>query len=217
MPRYQSKQRSDILEAAIGVFAVEGLNGATIRMVAERAGVNSALLYYYFENKECLFRECVREVLDGFLDALANRRKKFNSVRERLVFLVDGILGFFREHPERMRLIGNGVSLHAQIFAQVLNDLPHRRPLLPLDVLREGMDNGELRCMNPLQAWWGIIGMCMFSLYIEDVLPHVRASNIPFELPELQARRDQILEVLLDGMRPHSVTVKRSKKGAVKK
>ena len=47
--------RDAILEAALNEFATEGLAGARTDHIARAAGVNKALLYYYYEDKETLY------------------------------------------------------------------------------------------------------------------------------------------------------------------
>ncbi|WP_273844335.1 TetR/AcrR family transcriptional regulator [Rubrobacter calidifluminis] len=54
-------RREQILEAAFGEFSERGFRGATIKGIAEAAGLQSpALIYWYFEDKEALFREAIR-------------------------------------------------------------------------------------------------------------------------------------------------------------
>ncbi|MGZ3639196.1 MAG: TetR/AcrR family transcriptional regulator, partial [Ktedonobacterales bacterium] len=48
-------RREQILEAALDVFAEEGLNGATTKEIAARAGVTHGLIYFYFPSKDDLF------------------------------------------------------------------------------------------------------------------------------------------------------------------
>lgn len=57
--------RRALLAAGRELFASEGYDRTTVRAVAERAGVNQALLFRYFGNKEGLFAEAIRD------DALA--------------------------------------------------------------------------------------------------------------------------------------------------
>lgn len=57
--------RRALLAAGRELFASEGFDRTTVRAVAERAGVNQALLFRYFGNKEGLFAEAIRD------DALA--------------------------------------------------------------------------------------------------------------------------------------------------
>lgn len=58
--RDSAATRRALLDAAAELFAVEGYEATTVRAVADRAGVNQALLFRYFGNKEGLFAEAVR-------------------------------------------------------------------------------------------------------------------------------------------------------------
>jgi AcrR family transcriptional regulator len=63
-----------ILDAAEAVFADSGFNGATTRAIAEAAGVNPALIHYYFKSKEQLFEA-----------VFARRSEAINARRRRLL------------------------------------------------------------------------------------------------------------------------------------
>ena len=57
----ESERREQILKAAFEEFAAKGFKGATIKSIAEAAGLQSpALIYWYFPDKEALFREVLR-------------------------------------------------------------------------------------------------------------------------------------------------------------
>ena len=55
--------REVILAAATELFAAQGYSGVTIKEIATKAKVNSALLYYYFEDKEGLYRTVLNELV----------------------------------------------------------------------------------------------------------------------------------------------------------
>jgi len=57
--------RARILEAAVLEFSANGMAGARTEQIAEAAGVNKALLYYYFSNKQALY--------DAAFESVANR------------------------------------------------------------------------------------------------------------------------------------------------
>lgn len=61
-PRNAAATRGALLTAARELFAVDGFERTTVRAVAERAGVNQALLFRYFGNKERLFAEAVTDL-----------------------------------------------------------------------------------------------------------------------------------------------------------
>jgi TetR/AcrR family transcriptional regulator len=200
MPRFESEQRSQILEAAARVFAERGWKGATTRLVGRAAGVNSALIYYYFENKDTLFQECIRHVLEGFLEHLRERRHGFTRGSDRVQFLVDGVFDYFSAHTDRMQLILLAINLHPERFGHAMNTFLKNQALVPLEVLTEGMGRGELRRMNPIQTWWCILGMCTLSLHMHRAMPHINRARAPAPLPSMNETRKQIAAILESGI-----------------
>src|SRR5215468_5480103 len=59
------KTRAAILKAALEEFSQEGVSGARTDEIARRAGVNKALLYYYFNDKEGLYAAALEDVFSG--------------------------------------------------------------------------------------------------------------------------------------------------------
>ena len=57
--------RARILDAAVRQFSENGLAGARTEQIAEAAGVNKALLYYYFKSKEALYDAALEAVAEG--------------------------------------------------------------------------------------------------------------------------------------------------------
>ena len=64
------KTRAAILKAAVHEFASEGVAGARTDAIARAAGVNKALLYYYFKDKEALYGAVVDSIFEGLRDRL---------------------------------------------------------------------------------------------------------------------------------------------------
>src|SRR3954451_14445369 len=62
--------RQEILDAAIQEFASEGVAGARTDSIAQAAGVNKALLYYYFGDKEALYAATLEAVFSGLAGGL---------------------------------------------------------------------------------------------------------------------------------------------------
>ncbi len=80
-----------IFESATDVFLDRGMDGARMRDIADHAGINKALLHYYYRTKEHLF--------DAVFEKMANRiLKKFSPVLDPSMSLDDKIRFFFREH-----------------------------------------------------------------------------------------------------------------------
>lgn len=80
-----------IFEAATEVFLEKGMDGARMQDIADRAGINKALLHYYFRTKDHLF--------DAVFEKIAGKMfEKFAPVFDDGLSLEEKIKLFFREH-----------------------------------------------------------------------------------------------------------------------
>jgi TetR/AcrR family transcriptional regulator len=85
-----------IFEAATIVFEEEGLSGARMQSIADHAGINKALLHYYFRTKDHLF--------EAVFTKLAKKMfMKFNPIFEKDLSLEEKIRFFFKEHISFMQ------------------------------------------------------------------------------------------------------------------
>ena len=78
----QSRER--ILDAAEKEFARKGFDGARVDEIAKEAGVNKALIYYYFESKKELLEELVNRAIRGLV-AEKQAALDFSSVKGALL------------------------------------------------------------------------------------------------------------------------------------
>ena len=77
--------RARILDAAVREFSENGLAGARTEQIAEAAGVNKALLYYYFEGKEALYAAALETVAQRVVPAAWRRLNSERSAGEQVV------------------------------------------------------------------------------------------------------------------------------------
>lgn len=75
--------------------------------------------------------------------------------------------------------------------------------IAPIEILQEGIRKGELKRMHALQAWWRIIGVCMFSLLSQEVIPSL--ASMMAVLPQFDSsnRKAQIVDLLMNGLTRH--------------
>src|SRR5207244_12920905 len=78
------QSRAAILQAAVAEFSREGVAGARTDAIARSAGVNKALLYYYFKDKEALYQAVLDEVFSGVRLAITNALSQQLPPRQRL-------------------------------------------------------------------------------------------------------------------------------------
>jgi AcrR family transcriptional regulator len=115
-----AERRVQLLHAALGVFAAEGFQTATMDAVAAEAGVTKPVLYQHFPSKRELFLELLRDVGARLADTVGEAATAATSAEAQVV---DGFAAYFRfvaAHPDQFLLLfGEGVRVDAE-FAEAV-------------------------------------------------------------------------------------------------
>src|ERR1700756_3805310 len=100
------KTRAAILKAALEEFSHEGVTGARTDEIARRAGVNKALLYYYFKDKEGLYAAALEQVFSGLHDCVMTVLDDPGlQAREKLLAYVGAHFDYIASSPVYPRLV----------------------------------------------------------------------------------------------------------------
>ncbi len=97
-------KRELILDAAKQVFADEGLEGASLRAIATRAGYTPAALYFHFESKEEIYAEVLRASLASLGAAVDQAVAKSRSPQQKLKAAAMSFFRFYAENPRDLDL-----------------------------------------------------------------------------------------------------------------
>jgi AcrR family transcriptional regulator len=96
-----------IKEAAKAVFYSKGFEGCSSREIAQAAGLNVALVNYYFRSKNKLFQEIFSEALDEFVGSMVQIFQTELSLIEKLTIFIEKEFDFLARHPELPNFIIN--------------------------------------------------------------------------------------------------------------
>jgi AcrR family transcriptional regulator len=166
-PRDADRTQQTILDAATSEFSRLGFGGARIDGIAERAGVNKRLIYYYFGGKDGLFLAVIKRTYTGIREAERalelTRTKPDESIRRLIQFTWH----YYLENPEFLSLI----SSENLCSARHLKTLPDIRemnsPIIEWlgQVLERGRREGVFRGgVDAVQLYISIAGLAYFYL-----------------------------------------------------
>jgi TetR/AcrR family transcriptional regulator len=97
-----SKQDTEkiILEAARRVFIRKGLDGARMQEIADEAGINKALLHYYFRSKDKLFKMVFREAMGKFFPGMVSILGSDNiPIEKKVEAFIENYIKIIQENP----------------------------------------------------------------------------------------------------------------------
>lgn len=159
------RTRADILKAARDEFCENGLNGARVDAIAERAKANKRLLYHYFGNKEALYSAVL---VDAYQEIRGGERELKLSLYdpvEAMERLVRFTFRHFLANPWFPRLLAVENLQNAR-FLKRISDIPSiNSPLVEelVDILERGRSEGLFRTdVDPVQLYVSIAGLSYF-------------------------------------------------------
>lgn len=191
--------RARILDAALSEFALHGLAGARTERIASVAGVNKALLYYYFESKEKLYLAALEMIAGKIRDSSMAVFLLDASPGERILRAAlnhfDRIVGqqefqsLMQQEMIRMHKGESGVmpTLVKRAFEPVMTTY---RALV-----NEAMGTGELIQTDWMQMQLASLGANVFY-FLSAPIWRLISNEDPFSVEALIARRQHLVEFL---------------------
>lgn len=158
-----------ILNAATNVFVSKGMEGARMQEIADEAGINKALLHYYFRTKERLFEAIFSNVIDMAFPELTQILKSDTPFVTKMEQVIDAYIALLRKHPfipvfVLKELNRDPSGLFKLAIKYGLN------PQIIISQLQDAMDRGEIIRMDPRHLVMNIISMCVFPFAARPIL-----------------------------------------------
>ena len=194
-----AETRGRILDAALSEFSAHGLAGARTERIATAAGVNKALLYYYFESKEKLYLAALEMIAGKVRDSTMAVFLREGSAGERVLRSAlnhfDRIMGqqefqsLMQQEMIRLHKGESGVMplLVKKVFEPTL--------IMYRAMVREGIASGELIEVDWMQIQLATLGANVFYFLSAPIWRLVTGDD-PLLVEALAARRKAVVEFL---------------------
>jgi AcrR family transcriptional regulator len=191
--------RRDILEVARREFVENGLSGANINLIAERTATSKRMIYYYFTDKEGLYRSVLEDTYKRIRAFEQSLDLTALSPREALKKLVGFTFDYHANDIDHVRLVMIENVHHAKYLRQLGQLREINLPSIDVvrDIYRRGVAEGVFRAgLDPIDIHLTINGLSFFNVSnrasIEQVLRHDMAAP-----DALASRRESIVETIL--------------------
>ena len=188
-----AETREVILEAAERIFGDEGLEGARTEAIAAAAGVNKALLYYYFRSKDGLYRAVLEGYLADFNRQALEVLSSEGSARSLLLRYINLHFDFIGAHRHHGPLFQRMLMADEKTWVRVAREhgLPRLKALLK--VIERGMRTGELRRMDSTHAAISLVSLIVFYFSSAPVLRAVSGIDA-YAKANLARRKEEVLK-----------------------
>lgn len=186
-----------ILEAAKNVFIRKGMYGARMQEIANEAGINKALLHYYFRSKNKLFEAIFQEIFHEFVPKAFNILKAEIPFEEKIKQFVANYIDIISENPFMPLFIINEVNQNPDRLEHLTNIMSAIKVEISSD-LNDKFESGEYRKADPVQLFSSIISMTVFPFLAKPIIQGAIDYTDEKFREFLEERKELIPEIIMN-------------------
>ncbi|GAA4458227.1 TetR/AcrR family transcriptional regulator [Nibrella saemangeumensis] len=190
-----------IKRAAEQVFLEYGYEGAKIRQIADAAGVNIALVNYYFRSKEQLFKSIYMENFMAFFGRIVMLLNEETPLEVKIWKIVDRYTDFILDNP----LIPMFVLSESRNGGTFFKEL-HVREVIKsayfTKQLQEEISKGAIRPIKPLHLIMTIIGNIVFPILARPIVSYIGDLDDDGFRQFMEERKKIVPEMVMAYLRP---------------
>lgn len=190
-----------ILAAAQKVFISKGMAGARMQDIADEAGMNKALLHYYFKNKEQLFETIFSKISGGFWEQinaiLESDDPLFDKIRNFCSVYIDKIV----QNPYIPLFVMYELNQRPANFVKKIFRNNQPRPAKLILQIEAEIKAGNIRPINAPHLLMNMISLCVFPFIGKPMFMTVM--NVPEKAFNqlMQQRKSDVPDFIINSIK----------------
>ena len=196
----RKRNEKKILECAEMVFAENGYRGASISMIADRAGVPKSNVIYYFPSKDHLYQSVLSHICRLWLEA-GDEIHVDNEPAPALRSYIFHKMDLARERPHGSKVWANEVIGGCQFIEEFLNTYVKEWTDTRCAVVEHWMEKGLLKQMDPRPMFYMIWSTTQHYADFNIQIAHLNGGE-PLTDAQWQEAKETVAEIIIGGLRP---------------
>lgn len=177
-----------IISAAEKVFIEKGLAGARMQEIANEAGINKALLHYYYRSKEKLFRMVFQLALKTFVPNLLKAFEGQEDFFIKIEHFVHAYLSVMEKNPHIPGFIINELGSNPERLVGIIKHLNlNVQPIF--DAIHLEIEKKTIKPIEPEDLIINILALCIFPVVAKPMVKEILFNSSEEEYKAMMERR----------------------------
>lgn len=192
-----TEQTEDLIrQKAKVLFFQKGVLNATTQEIADEAGVNRALIHYYFRSREQLLDTLMEEIVSEKKSRVRPILTSNLPFREKISAYIENILDHGMRYPYIENFIISEIARNPEKVKMLCFKDKLRSSELIKDQLNEEIEKGTIAPISPEHFMLNLSAMCNYPLLAKDIFKNIHGMSDAAYGKFLQERRDVIFHTL---------------------
>lgn len=201
MKKLESNTEELIFASAIKIFHSKGLAGARMQEIADEAGINKAMLHYYFRSKQLLFEAVFKKAFMQLAPQIHQVLNSEDSLFEKIENFADKYISFVMENRFLPTFIIQELNNNPEFTNQFFSQAEFPKPTHFLLQIEEGIQNGTIRNINPKQVLIDMFSLAIFPFVGAPLLQKITNLNESAYNNLLIERKKHIASMLINSIK----------------
>lgn len=193
-----------IINAAAQIFTEKGRDGARMQEIADLAGINKALLHYYFRSKEKLFSKVISLEIPKIIANIFEAYDDMDDFKEFLKSFISKYIDNIYPRKNLMQFIlwvdDDTKREIASIFVENFAKRGFKaNPLV--QKIEKSIAEGQIKSIEPSNFAMSVIGMCIFPIIggpiVEKIFPGTKVNDKKY----IEKRKNEIFNLIWNGIK----------------
>lgn len=201
MKKLESNTEELIFASAIKIFHSKGLAGARMQEIADEAGINKAMLHYYFRSKQLLFEAVFKKAFMQLAPQIHQVLNSEDSLFEKIENFADKYISFVMENRFLPTFIIQELNNNPEFTNQFFSQAEFPKPTHFLLQIEEGIQDETIRNINPKQVLIDMFSLSVFPFVGAPLLQKITNLNEEEYNSMLIERKKHIASMLINSIK----------------
>lgn len=202
-PAFNRTAEPDILNAAKRVFYRKGLYGARMQEIAEEAGINKAMLHYYFRSKDKLFDAVFSDAAENFFSKIENYINTDLPLFEKIEFFVENYIDLLLKNLEIPSFIITEIHHNPDRIKRIFAEKGLTVSNKLLSDIMSAVSVGKIHPIDPFQLMLNIISLCIFPVAAKPLVQAITNKGEEDYMKFIELRKEEVSKFIISAIKIH--------------
>lgn len=190
-----------ILNAAKTVFIKKGMDGARMQEIADEAGINKALLHYYYRSKQQLFEAVFFNAFSLLAPQINYILNDDSSVEEKIIKFTENYISFVSQHPYLPNFVIQEINRNPD-FASKFKGNANLPNLEKFKIqVSEEVKKGLIKPINAEQLFINIISLCVFPFVGSPLIKTIGNIDVERFAQIIEERKTHVADFIINSIK----------------
>ncbi|WP_405572468.1 TetR/AcrR family transcriptional regulator [Winogradskyella sp. Asnod2-B02-A] len=190
-----------ILKAAKSVFQSKGMDGARMQEIADKAGINKALLHYYYRSKQLLFEAVFNNAFSLLAPQLNAILNDDSSIEDKVRNFTSNYISFINKHPYLPTFVIQELNRNPD-FILKMKDNPGFPNLEKFkNQVKTEVENGLIKPISAAQLFMNIMALNVFPFVAKPLLMAFTSTDNDAYNQLMEKRKTEVADFIINSIK----------------